>query len=230
MAGAAGRKPMGTPGTSGAGGNGSSPGGSTGFGGAPTTGGVGVAGSFSVAGTMSIGGASTGSGGAYPGSSLSNSQLCATYCDRLATPCPDRDAAICSKLCYSKLETAGNTCLGILRQNVACLAEGLLQGSSCSGAVAIASKLCGTVDAQPIDCDAAPACDVGLYGDATGCHATTTCSGVTADLHCHEANGPVLCDCYVAGKNVLSLTTGAASSKAACTDEMLRLVCMQQLP
>lgn len=231
MPGAAGGKSTNTPGTSGSSSVPPGQGGSTtGSGGAPTTGGVGISGGFGVAGTSSVGGTSTGVGGAYPGSSLSNTQLCDTYCSRLATPCPDRDAGTCAKLCYSKLGTAGNRCLGILRDNVACLAEGLLRGSSCSGAVGIASKLCGTSDAEPIECGLAPACDVGIHGDATGCHATTTCSGVTADLHCHDSNGPVLCDCYVSGKIVLSLMTGADSSKAACTDEMLRLVCMQQLP
>lgn len=231
MPGAAGSKSTQPPGTSGSGSVPSGQGGSTtGSGGAPTTGGVGISGGFGVAGTSSVGGTSTGVGGGYPGSSLSNKQLCDTYCNRLATPCPDRDAGTCAKLCYSNLGTADNACLGILRNNVACLAEGLLQGSSCSGAVAIASKLCGTSDAQPVECGRAPACDVGIHGDDTGCHATTTCSGVTADLHCHDSTGAVLCDCYVSGKIMLSLMTGADSSKAACTDEMLRRVCMQQLP
>lgn len=193
---------------------------SSGSGGASTggsgvsMGGVGVGVGGSLVGTA---GMATGSGGVGIGG-----PSCQAYCESFAKVCPERNAYTCSKTCYS--EQASSACPETLRQAYDCVTREVTAADSCNAAVAWASKVCGAVDGWPLDCDDAQ-CELSISGDPMGCHAVTTCGGLQAELHC-TGSGPVVCSCWVDGRNMADLMTALPSSKAACGDSELQALCL----
>jgi hypothetical protein len=197
---------------------------STGTGGAASAG-VGMGGTG-----FGFAGAPIGTAGTNAGQPVTDFQLCAEYCSVFTTVCPENTSqAQCSKQCFADISNATAACAPAKRADYACITSIIAPLSSCPGALAISSKLCGSTAGVPAPCYDEPACPLEIYGDSSGCHAISDCSYGQSDLHCLETGGVPRCTCYVNGVPVAELMTGAMSTKQACTDEELRRLCMAQL-
>jgi hypothetical protein len=208
---------------------------SIGAGGAATGGaGVGMGGA-SIGGSVGLAGTSSGSGGANSGLPASDIELCADYCDAFVTVCPERSGFMCSKICWNTLASGKGECLATRRDGYSCIAESMRAASSCSNALARASKLCGSDEGQAPICTPQSGCGLIVTGGSSpgenqSCRTIMGCDAGTAELHCSTSTGPVLCSCVINGATALQLMSPLDSAKAACVDPELRAICMSELP
>lgn len=196
------------------------------------TGGAGVGmGGVSIGGTsVGLAGTSTGSGGANPDLTAADIELCADYCDAFVTVCPEQSGVMCSKSCGNALGSVSGECLATRRDGYACIAESMKSASSCSNALARASKICGSDEGQAPICTPQGGCGLIVTSENQDCSTMMGCDTGTAELHCSTSAGALLCRCIIDGATVLELMSGLESAKAACVDRELRAICMSELP
>jgi len=207
----------GRPGTPGAGG-------SVGVGGgAAGTGFVGMAGS-----PIGVGGAAIGTAGTNSGRPVVDAALCAQYCTSYQQVCAKTFDPACYELCLTDLSNASNTCHAVKSGSYACIASEFGSNDTCDAALAFAGKFCGSNSGRPPECTD-ETCAESIFGDGTGCHAITSCGSGTADLHCLETDGFPLCRCWINGTRVVDYANTFDSAKSACSDERMRLLCLEQL-
>jgi len=200
---------------------------STGTGGV-ATGGVGVG----MAGTgTGFGGTLIGTAGTNTGMPVTIPEICNSYCASFAMACPGEiELGSCSKMCLNELIAPNAECATAKRADYDCLTGAFRLNASCDGALAVASKLCGSSDGYARPCYPDGACDLDIYADGASCHAISFCDGGKADLHCLEIGDTPKCACVINDSAAFDLMTGATSAKDACFDEQLPALCRKYLP
>jgi hypothetical protein len=187
-----------------------------------------------AAGTgMSLTGGSVGIGGTPSGGTgaghevLADAKSCDFYCSAYAMSCAEAALPqMCREDCNTHLGGEDASCRSAKRGLFVCVAQALAEHPmSCSKAFATADVRCELAQQELGSCSDIP-CQTTISGDATGCRAVMTCTDGSRSLYCRETGtGSTPCSCTVNGNPTFDVLTNFASSKQACSDEMLMSEC-----